>query len=135
MRGQGATGAPWPARSGWRGTPRLAIIRRLRRGRAARVRGLGGRPVVLEAESDPRRRDGEFRGALVYGAALAATSALAYLFNAVMGRKLSAQDFGTLGALIATMLVLSGPVSALYGGAAMSSARSGKVARLPWQRW
>jgi glycosyltransferase involved in cell wall biosynthesis len=76
--------------------------------------------------------DRDFVGALVYGSSLASAAFLAYAFNALMGRRLSAADFGTFGALMAFLLALSGPSSALFGGAAMSAARSGEVPRARW---
>jgi glycosyltransferase involved in cell wall biosynthesis len=79
-------------------------------------------------------RDREFKGALIYGIALAATAVIAYVFNALMGRRLSSQDFGTFGALLAALIALSGPTTALYGGAAMTAARSGAIPRAHW-RW
>jgi glycosyltransferase involved in cell wall biosynthesis len=70
---------------------------------------------------------------MTYGAGLAVAAALAYAFNALMGRRLTASDFGTFGALLAGMLALSGPTTALFGGAAMAAARSGRIARPRWR--
>ena len=56
-----------------------------------------------------------------------------YAFNAAMGRRLSPEDFGTFAALLAVLLALSGPTTALFGGAAMSAARSGLISRPPWR--
>lgn len=83
----------------------------------------------------PRAPDRELRGALLYGAALAATAFLAYAFNALTGRTLSPRDFATFAALLGVLLALSGPVTALFGGAAMASARGGGVPRPRWRRW
>jgi len=80
-------------------------------------------------------RDRDFRGALLFGAGLVASSLLAYAFNAAMGRRLSPEDFGTFAALLAVVLALSGPTTALFGGAAMSAARSGRIALPPWRFW
>jgi glycosyltransferase involved in cell wall biosynthesis len=69
----------------------------------------------------------------VFGLCLAISAGLVYLFNAAMGRLFTARDFGTFGALLALMLALSGPTTALYGGAAMSTARTGRIPRTPWR--
>ncbi|MBI4261623.1 MAG: hypothetical protein HY658_13770, partial [Actinobacteria bacterium] len=91
----------------------------------------GGERPVSATES----RDREFRGAVVYGAALAVTALLAYLFNAFLGRRLGSRDFATFGALLAALLALGGPVTALFGGAAMAAAREGRVPRPRWPRY
>src|SRR3989442_14801439 len=52
-----------------------------------------------------------------------------------MGRRLSPADFGTFAALLAGLLALSGPTTALFGGAAMSAARSGRIALPQWRVW
>jgi SAM-dependent methyltransferase len=52
-----------------------------------------------------------------------------------MGRRLSPKDFGTFAALLGVLLALSGPATALLGGAAMSSARSGRIALPRWRAW
>ena len=96
---------------------------------------LRGGPLQLKRTASAVARDRELRGAVIYGAGLAATAVLAYLFNALMGRRLSSGGFGTFGALLAGMLALSGPTTALFGGAAMSAARSGRVARPMWRMW
>ena len=78
-------------------------------------------------------RDRDLVSALLYGAGLVASALLAYAFNAAMGRRLSPEDFGTFAALLAVVLALSGPTTALFGGAAMSAARSGLISRPPWR--
>jgi glycosyltransferase involved in cell wall biosynthesis len=75
----------------------------------------------------------ELAGVLVYGAAFAAASAATYLFNAILGRRLDAQDFSTFVALLAVLLALTGPSTALFGGGAMASARTGALPRMPWR--
>lgn len=70
---------------------------------------------------------------LVYAAAFAATAVTTYLFNAILGRKLDAQDFATFVALVSILLVLTGPSTALFGGGAMASARTGEIPRMPWR--
>jgi glycosyltransferase involved in cell wall biosynthesis/O-antigen/teichoic acid export membrane protein len=80
-------------------------------------------------------RDREFTGAFVYAAGLGATAFLGYAFNAAMGRRLSSDDFGTFAALLAGLLALSGPTTALFGGAAMSAARSGRISLPLWRLW
>lgn len=87
------------------------------------------------AASTSPKRDRDFGGAIVYGAGLAGAAALAYVFNAAMGRRLSPTDFGTFGALLAVLLALSGPSAALFGGGAMSAVRRGEVPRLRWLPW
>lgn len=79
--------------------------------------------------------DRELGGAFVYGGGLVLSALLAYAFNALMGRRLSAEDFGTFAALLGLLLALSGPTTALLGGAAMSSARSGRIALPRWRAW
>ena len=72
-------------------------------------------------------------GVLVYGLAFAATAVTTYLFNAVLGRRLDPTDFSTFVALLGVMLALTGPSTALFGGGAMSSARTGRLPRMPWR--
>ena len=81
------------------------------------------------------RKDRDFRGALVYGAGFGLTAVLAYVFNALMGRRLSSEDFATYGALLSALLALAGPSTALFGGAAMASARNGMPTRPRWWSW
>ncbi len=80
-------------------------------------------------------RDRDFRGAFLYGGGLVASALLAYGFNAAMGRRLNPVDFGTFAALLGVLLALSGPTTALLGGAAMAAARSGRIALPPWRMW
>src|SRR5204863_6787427 len=95
----------------------------------------GDNPPVSrgEATMEPRderaagARDRDLVSALLYGVGLVASALLAYAFNAAMGRRLSPEDFGTFAALLAVLLALSGPTTALSGGAAMSAARSGLI--------
>ncbi len=70
---------------------------------------------------------------LVYGLAFAATAVTTYLFNAVLGRRLDPTDFSTFVALLGVLLALTGPSTALFGGGAMSSARTGRLPRMPWR--
>jgi glycosyltransferase involved in cell wall biosynthesis len=93
----------------------------------------GGRVGAAKATSG--RIDRDFRGALVYASGFGLTAILAYAFNALMGRRLSAQDFATYGALLAALLALAGPSTALFGGAAMATARNGMPTRPRWYGW
>jgi glycosyltransferase involved in cell wall biosynthesis/O-antigen/teichoic acid export membrane protein len=79
--------------------------------------------------------DRDLRGALVYGVALAVTAVLGYAFNAAVGRQLSPRGFATFVALLGGLLVLSGPTTALFGGAAMAAARTGARPRPRAVRW
>src|SRR5207302_4506012 len=106
----------WPAAE-IAGLPEAAtvIITRIERGGVERV--------VRWRQRGAASRDREFVGAFLYGGGLAASALLGYAFNAAMGRRLSSEDFGTFAALLAGLLALSGPTTALFGGAAMAAAR------------
>jgi glycosyltransferase involved in cell wall biosynthesis len=76
----------------------------------------------------------DLRGAVGYAAGLAAAALLIYGFNVLAARRLSSDDFGTLAALVGGLLALTGPITALLGGAAMSTARTGIVPKPRWRR-
>ncbi len=78
-------------------------------------------------------RFGDVGGVLAYAAAFAASSVTTYLFNALLGRRLDGQDFATFVALLGVLLALTGPSTALFGGGAMSSARTGEIPTMPWR--
>ena len=87
------------------------------------------------SQEGTRAGDREFGGAFLFAGGLAASALLGYAFNAAMGRRLSPEDFGTFAALLAVLLALSGPTTALFGGAAMSAARDGRIALPQWRFW
>ncbi len=94
------------------------------------VRTRGGR---VESPRSAGGRDRDFRGALMYGGGFAAAAILTYLFNAMLGRRLSPSEFSTFAALLGVLLAINGPSSALFGGGAMSAARSGDIPHTPWR--
>src|SRR3954469_5119287 len=98
------------------------------RGGQAAARGSGS-----ATRQAPRGGDGDFRGAVVFAAGFAGAALLTYMFNAMLGRRLSSSDFATFAALLGVLLAVNGPSSALFGGGAMASARSGEVPRTPWR--
>jgi glycosyltransferase involved in cell wall biosynthesis len=77
--------------------------------------------------------DRDLRGAFLYASGWALTAALAYGFNALLGRRLSSGEFATFGALLGIILALSGSVNALFGGAAMAAARHGSAPSGTWR--
>lgn len=78
--------------------------------------------------------DRDLPQALVYAMCFVLAAGLTYLFNALLGRNLAPQDFSTFAAFLAVLLALNGPSTALFGGGAMSSARTGALPRTPWRR-
>jgi glycosyltransferase involved in cell wall biosynthesis len=70
---------------------------------------------------------------MAFAVGFAGAAVLTYLFNAMLGRRLSSTDFATFAALLGVLLAVNGPSSALFGGGAMASARSGEVPRTPWR--
>src|SRR4051812_29947801 len=98
------------------------------RGGQAAARGSGS-----ATRQSPRGGDGDFRGAVVFAAGFAGAALLTYLFNAMLGRRLSPTEFSTFAALLGVLLAVNGPSSALFGGGAMASARSGEIPRTPWR--
>ncbi len=131
---------PWRAKRRARYHPRAPRGER----RASSRAGITGRDEGAGLSYDEGERSATVRisrergwremgGVFVYAAAFAAASVTTYLFNAVLGRRLDPQDFSTFVALLAILLALTGPSTALFGGGAMVSARTGEVPRLPWR--
>src|SRR5439155_6638666 len=114
-------------------TAGLAFRGRSRNNRLPTVEG--GSAVLGRSPEGTRARDREFGGAFLFAGGLAASALLGYAFNATMGRRLSPGDFGTFAALLAVLLALSGPTTALFGGAAMSAARDGRIVLPQWRFW
>ncbi len=69
----------------------------------------------------------------MFACGFAATAILIYLFNAMLGRRLSPDDFSTFAAVLGVLLALNGPSTALFSGGAMAAARSGLLPRAPWR--
>jgi glycosyltransferase involved in cell wall biosynthesis len=77
---------------------------------------------VLRSRDRAATGGDEFIGTVAFGAGLVAAAGLNFLFSSLMGRMLPSGAFGTLGALIAALLALIGPVNALSGGTEMFAA-------------
>src|SRR5206468_6106153 len=80
-------------------------------------------------------RDRDLSGAVSYAFGIAISGLLAYAFTALIGRRLSDDDFATFTALTGILLALSGSFTAFLGGAAMAAAREHGVPRAVWLRW
>jgi hypothetical protein len=79
-------------------------------------------------------RRGDLAQVLAYAGGFGAAALLTYLFNAYTGRRLDASDFSAFAALLGVLLALTGASTALFGGGAMSAARTGQVPAMPWRR-
>ncbi|HXJ66349.1 MAG TPA: glycosyltransferase [Actinomycetota bacterium] len=67
----------------------------------------------------------ELRGVLLFAAGLCFAALVNFAYIALMGRRLPADEFATFGALLALLLMLTGPINAISGGTEMFAARRG----------
>jgi glycosyltransferase involved in cell wall biosynthesis len=77
---------------------------------------------VGRTERRERLRNNEFFGTLLFGSGLLCAAGLNFVFFSAMGRHLPPRAFATLGVLIAGLLAVSAPLSALAGGTEMFAA-------------